>query len=322
MRINMRFTSLAIKDIRASDDRFKISPVIQYEFLLKSIKHSGLLNPPVIIKREGAGLILSGWRRIAAARALEIISIPVYIFQPPDDQTAFEMPVYENEALRGFTPVEKAGVIAKFIHFGADKPSVLKKYLTLLSLPPSLQIVDDCLAIHSFEDTVKKTVFLDNTAFPVLQKLTCFSTEERTRLMSVLKGLSKNSQIEVLDNIMDIMGRERARLDNIFESLKISRILGSKNLSQPQKSEKIRQLIRHSRYPELSKRRLRFKKAVKALNTPENITLLTPKNFEQEGFQLSIRCRNREEYEKSIKQMGRIREEKELNTVFEILNDD
>jgi len=318
----MKFTTAALKDICRIDRRFQISPLIQIDSLLFSIGKSGVLNPPVLVRRDGKDILLSGWKRIRASEKLGLQRIPVFKYQEPSDLKAFEIPVYENLSIRGYTPVEKTLIIRKFKEFGADQATMIRKYLTLLNLPPKPEILEDCLRISSFDDRIKKTAFKEDFSFPVLQKLMGFEPAERTRLVPVLRGLSKNSRIEVLENIHDIMGRENTGLKEIFQALGIFQILDSQKLSIPQKAENIRKIVRQKRYPALSTRKQKVEAVLSTLGLPENIAVLTPRNFEKEGFSLQMRCRTPEQLEKNIKEINQIARGKGISILFDVLSDD
>ncbi len=318
----MKLTTMAVKDIRMDDERFKISPEVEPGVLTDAVRNSGLLSPPIVIERGRRFIVLSGWKRMEAVRRLDIERIPVFILKEKSDAAAFEIPVFENLTIREYRSIEKAEIIAKFKKMGVNVKDLRKKYLTLLSLPPRIEIIENCLKIHSFSPRLKQTAYKQNYSFPVLRALICFKSAERDAMIPVLKGLSKNSQMEVLENIRDIMGRDTCVLFQIFKEINISNILESKSLSDPQKSEKIRQLIRDRRYPALSSRRERFQKALKALNLPDNFTILTPKNFEAEGFRLQMQCRSSLELKKNLEDMKRMVDEKGMMILIDVLNDD
>lgn len=322
MRKSMKLTTMAVKDIRMDDARFKISPEIEPGVLTDAVRDSGLLSPPIVIERGRRFIVLSGWKRMEAVQRLDIERIPVFILKEKSDAAAFELPVFENLTIREYRAIEKAEIIAKFKKMGLSVPDLSRKYLISLSLPPRTEIIEDCLNIHSFSSRLKQAAYRQSYSFPVLRTLTYFEPEERDALIPVLKGLSKNSQMEVLENIRDIMGRDTCVLFQIFKEINISDILESKSLSDPQKSEKIRQIIRDKRYPSLTSRKERFQNALKTLGLPENFTIITPKNFEAEGFRLQMRCRSFQELKNNLENMKRMAKEKGITILFDVLNDD
>ena len=318
----MKLTTMPVKDIRMDDERFKILPEVDPGVLTDAVRESGLLSPPVVVERGRRFIVLSGWKRMEAVRRLDIERIPVFILKEKSDAAAFEVPVFENLTIREYKSIEKAEIIAKFKKMGVNVQDLSRKYLTLLSLPPWLEIIEDCMKIHSFSPRLKQTAYKQNYSFPVLRTLIYFKSAEREAMIPVLKGLSKNSRMEVLENSRDIMGRDTCDLFQIFDEINISKILESKSLSDPQKSEKVRQRLREKRYPSLTSRRERFQKALKALNLPENFTILTHKNFEAEGFRLQMHCRSSQELKKNLEEMKKLAGEKGMTILFDVLSDD
>ena len=109
----MRFTQIDPHDIDLTDERFRISFILSSDELAVSIRDLGLLNPPVLAQRKGGRTILvSGWKRVLACRALSLSPIPVFVADEKDDLELFKGAVYENASVRTLSAVEKAEVRA------------------------------------------------------------------------------------------------------------------------------------------------------------------------------------------------------------------
>ncbi|MFA9455020.1 MAG: ParB N-terminal domain-containing protein, partial [Candidatus Aminicenantaceae bacterium] len=75
----MKFTQIDPGEIDLADQRFRVSFSDSFDELVGSIQDLGLLNPPVLARREGRLILVSGWKRVRACRALLLSPIPVFV---------------------------------------------------------------------------------------------------------------------------------------------------------------------------------------------------------------------------------------------------
>lgn len=118
--------------------------------LARSIRTSGILQP-IVARRAGDGEyeIISGERRLRAAKLAELTEVPV-IVRSATDEEMIELAIIENVQRTDLNPVERAKAYQKYmtsfsvnlteaaINLGEDR-SNLSNYLRLLDLPADLQ---------------------------------------------------------------------------------------------------------------------------------------------------------------------------------------
>jgi len=118
--------------------------------LIASIKEIGILQPPVVRKvSEGRYELVMGERRLRAAKAAGLTTIPVIIRQTPDNELLREA-LIENIHRSQLNPLEEAAAYAGlltdfgFTHdelatkLGRSRP-LISNMLRLLNLPPTVQ---------------------------------------------------------------------------------------------------------------------------------------------------------------------------------------
>ena len=118
--------------------------------LIASIKEIGILQPPVVRKvSEGRYELIMGERRLRAAKAAGLKSIPVIIRQTPDNELLREA-LIENIHRSQLNPLEEAaayaGLLSDFgcthdelaVKLGRSRP-LISNMLRLLNLPPTVQ---------------------------------------------------------------------------------------------------------------------------------------------------------------------------------------
>ena len=118
--------------------------------LIASIKEIGILQPPVIRKvSEGRYELIMGERRLRAAKAAGLTTIPVIIRQTPDNELLREA-LIENIHRSQLNPLEEAAAYAGLLtdfgcthdelatKLGRSRP-LISNMLRLLNLPPTVQ---------------------------------------------------------------------------------------------------------------------------------------------------------------------------------------
>jgi ParB family chromosome partitioning protein len=118
--------------------------------LIASIKEIGILQPPVVRRvSEGRYELIMGERRLRAARAAGLITIPVIIRQTPDNELLREA-LIENIHRSQLNPLEEAAAYAGLLtdfgctheelatKLGRSRP-LITNMLRLLNLPPTVQ---------------------------------------------------------------------------------------------------------------------------------------------------------------------------------------
>jgi ParB family chromosome partitioning protein len=118
--------------------------------LIASIKEIGILQPPVVRKvSEGRYELIMGERRLRAAKAAGLTTIPVIIRQTPDNELLREA-LIENIHRSQLNPLEEAAAYAGLLtdfgcthdelatKLGKSRP-LISNMLRLLNLPPTVQ---------------------------------------------------------------------------------------------------------------------------------------------------------------------------------------
>ena len=118
--------------------------------LIASIKEIGILQPPVVRRvSEGRYELIMGERRLRAAKAAGLLTIPVIIRQTPDNELLREA-LIENIHRSQLNPLEEAAAYAGLLtdfgcthdelatKLGRSRP-LISNMLRLLNLPPTVQ---------------------------------------------------------------------------------------------------------------------------------------------------------------------------------------
>ena len=293
----MKRENLSINKIFLKDERFRISYYFDLEKMVTSIQEMGLLNPLLVTSREGHFILVSGWKRIMACLRLSLSLVPVLVVERENELETFLRAFYENLAVREFSLIEKAEIIARLKRFGEDEDKIVRRYLPLLNIPPTLPYLDSYLAFSQFEPELKEFIHEKNLPFSLARLFIEFSSLERKRLLPLVSHFSQSKMIEFLEYLKEISRRDELPVRKILASKEIKNIIGSRRLSSLQKADMIRLVLRKKRYPHLSSWEEFFGSLRKKMRWPKEIAINPSPFFEEKRLSVTFNFKNKQEFE-------------------------
>ena len=146
-----------VGDIDSSDRRFQFRLNEAPTDLIESVKTHGQ-QVPVTLWDTKPYVIIDGFRRVHAARALDLRTVKAIIRSDLDEQGAFAVSFIENAKRRNFGPLDKAHAIRIAIHqhqlqleMVAEQlqlsPRQVRRYLQILNFDQPLAEALDCQRI-------------------------------------------------------------------------------------------------------------------------------------------------------------------------------
>ena len=313
----MRFTQIDPHDIDLADERFRISFILSSDELAASIRDLGLLNPPVLAQREGGRTILvSGWKRVLACRALSLSPIPVFVADEKDDLELFKVAVYENASVRTLSAVEKAEVLARLQGFGAQADELVRQYLPLLGIPPTREYLELFLFVAGFDPEEKRVVHDKDPPPAVLQALFPFTAAARARLLPWFWTLGRNKQKELLSNLREIAARDNISPEEVLSHPRIREIEADGRLSPRQQAEELVEHLRERRNPTLTAWSQAFDAALEKLGIDKGVVIDPSPFFEGEDLSLHFSFRSREEFLDRLSRLKGLADKPEFRALF------
>ena len=292
----MKRENISLNKIYLKDERFRISYYFDLEKMVTSIQEMGLLNPLLVTSREGHFILVSGWKRIMACLRLSLSLVPVLVVERENELETFLRAFYENLAVREFSLIEKAEIIARLKRFGEDEDKIVRRYLPLLNIPPTLPYLDSYLAFSQFEPELKEFIHEKNLPFSLARLFIEFSSLERKRLLPLVSHFSQSKMIEFLEYLKEISRRDELPVRKILASKEIKNIIGSRRLSSLQKADMIRLVLRKKRYPHLSSWEEFFGSLRKKMRWPKEIAINPSPFFEEKRLSVTFNFKNEQEF--------------------------
>ena len=121
--------------------------------LADSLKQHGVVEPLVVLKKEGYYMIISGERRWRAARIADIKEIPVVIREGMSDQEVLEISLIENIQREDLNPIEEAITYQRLIkEFNLTQDEVSER------VSKSRTAVTNSLRLLKLDDRVQEMI--------------------------------------------------------------------------------------------------------------------------------------------------------------------
>ncbi len=283
---------LNLEAIDWADESFRTSPPVSLDKLVASLKAIGLLHPPLVTGGGGRWVIVSGWKRLLACRALARSPVEVIDTEERDALKNVLLGFLENVASRPIGLIEKAEILSRLVAFGEDRETIRRDFLPLLDLPQNAEILQDHLRIAGFTPEIKRGIEDRSVAFPVARVLAAFSPAERQAVFPHLLPLGQNKQKEILEHLREICLRDDITAVDILGLERVREAVNLENVPPIQRSELLRQALFRMRFPAYSLRRDEFEAAVKALDLPPDLSLEPDPFFEKNEAMVSFRVRS------------------------------
>jgi len=312
----MTYTQIAIRKINLRDERFRTSYHFNLGRLFMSIRKAGLMSPPLVRRHEKRFVLVSGWKRVLACRALDFTSIDVLVTEEKNDLRLFLRALHENMATREISLVEKAEIGRKLLGFGMERKTLLRSYLPLLTLPSTAGHLEVLLALSRAALAVREFVWEKAVPLPIVQSFFRFSPLEQKALLPLLRPLGQNKQKELLDDIWEICRRDNITVRKLLNEAEAPKILASPKLAPQQKAEKIRQILKRKKYPKLSSCEDAFDSIRQRLRWPKDIAVQPSPYFEGEDFSASFQFKNKKEFNDRLAKLQEIGRSKEFCRLF------
>lgn len=286
----MRFKTKNVKldQIESKDETYRITTDENTDVLVESIKHIGIVNPPLLIKDNSNYTIVCGFRRISACRRLGWSSMAARILHVKTKKLeCAKYAIVDNAFQRPLNLVEisrSVNLLYGFLH----ETNHLGVEMAALGLPGNRSLIQKIKKICHLPMSLQNSI-LSNT-LSLSMALELGSLEKETgkgfaELFANLK-LSLSKQREILTLVKEIAHRDDASLLEVLNDNALQNILNNNHFDRNQKASKIRKYLKQRRFPIITKAEQAFDTHLKALNLKAGAQLIPPENFESTQYTL------------------------------------
>lgn len=316
--LRMRRDDIRPDEINLDDDRYRMRRGPAPGRLVESIRHLGVINPPVL-QHSGTGYrIVCGFRRVMACAALGAGKIRSRLVEDQcRDVDCLRLSIVDNAMGGGLTVMEEARAVVGLLAFcssfddlpGLAEPlgirankDLAQKYERLCRLPEKVQALVG-------EDVISLKTALE------MERL----GEGEALAFAVLLGILRpgaSQQRELLSGVKALAAIRETGIADVLESPPFPETLGDERLDRKQKIRKLISEIRRFRFPHISRFESVFWENVAKLDLDEGIFLIPPQDFESPVYRFALDFRDTTELAWKTESLKRICGSNELTAIL------
>jgi len=300
--MSCRETVLDLTLVDLEDDTYRITTSGAVEDLARSVRHVGLINPPVLLQNQGRYRIVAGFRRVAAMQTLNYERISAKVMPPESSPLqCTRIAIADNTSQRELELLEISRALALLDAHVEDRESLIREAKNL-GLPGDHHHIEKIMSVCRLPHLVQKGIYQNSISLSMAAELQEFDASTGTllaRLFIELK-LNRNKQREICTHLKEISRREKSSTQEILLSEGLLDVLADKDLDNLQKTSVVRSNLRRRRFPNLSLAEASFQRNLRKLDLGSGIRLIPPEYFEGTSMKLSMTFKNEAELKELV----------------------
>ena len=287
----MKIKPVLLASIDLTDDSFftgikgGISPIRD------SISEIGLINFPVLREFDGRLQVVTGWKRILAAKELgcDEITSKLYESHELSDESCLKYIYHDNSGR--MDDMELAELLVRFRDIlGVGDREMINNTLPFLGVPPSRKQLDRLTGLAALDDSVKYAYYRERITVEQCEMLSetavSLSPAAFARLIDGYK-LNNNESRQVIKDIEEIVLRDGLSTEEFLNELRARAEGGGKDGLIAE--------LKKIRYPARTRIEETYAEAFDNLSLPESVTIHIGPYSEGNDIEIHIKAGSAEE---------------------------
>jgi hypothetical protein len=284
---------ISLSEVTEAPGPYAMSFGFEIAAMVRSVGKVGVLNLPVV-ERDGEGNlhVIAGYRRLMALKALQRSETLCR------DLTEAHLPffhkfltaLYDNLATRDFNDVEKGMVLERLLQC-VPRGEALSFYMPLLGLPGREPLLETYVLIPPLQTEIKLALIRKQFSLQTIRLLLDLDEDSRSIVSDWLLRMrfNINYQREFIDNVTDISHIDGLSVRQVLSNDELLTLLSDENRNQPQRIKAVLDVLRHRRFPALTRAESTFQNRVHALKLLPDVRIGHPPGFESAEYRLEVR---------------------------------
>ena len=309
--ISMTPDSVRVDRIDTDRDTYRITTENRVDGLVDSIGELGLLSPPIVLEGPLGFQIVSGFRRVAACRVLNIQQIPVRVMAletTPLDRV--KIAITENLHQRPLNLIELSRAYA-LLFAVTEPPDQTVRVAGRLGLPDNFEYMNNTRHLCQMAPSIQRAILSDTVALPMAVELSHLPKSVADALVALFQDLklSLNRQRETLRLFREISARDGISLTELIDGV-LSRLgemdetFGSAELSRWLRTD-----LKRRRYPNITRAESKFQQLLRHLRLGQGLKLTPPKDFEGTTYKIEVGFDSPEALHRRAKRLMKVAED-------------
>ncbi len=309
---------LPIAAIDCSDATFRITTEESIDRLRDSIGKIGLVSPPILRPLKNGFGVVSGFRRLEACRCLGWSHVPARrVADAAGPWRCALLAVAENLGQRSLNPLETGRALRLLGHTAPDDKH-LREALHILGLPDNPAAERRFSSLCELPGTIQVAVARGEVAVSTAENLGRLprQTAEPLAALIVSLRLGLNKQREMVELLLEIARAEGRTPEAVLKEPALVEIMADTQGDRAHRAHRLRQLLRHRRFPNLSRTEARFETLRRRLALSPDADLVPPPGFEGRHYRLNLSFASRQDLARHREMLDALLEDPDLEAIL------
>ncbi|MDY0231633.1 MAG: ParB N-terminal domain-containing protein [Candidatus Saccharicenans sp.] len=287
---------------------------------LHSVKQVGIVQPIMVIERSGKQVVVSGWRRIEAAKICGLKELPALeIKEALSDLEVMKVTFFDNYGQRRFSIAEKALAVKRLSDFGLSSEEIIARILPLLELPPERPTLDILLKLSKLPVGLEK-IHQKDWKLSTVELFLNFPDQEQLWLLRLIENLTHNQQKEAIELFYCLKKRKKKSLRELLEKPGLESYQKAFKNNRLLADDQLLSILRKEAYPQMFRLNELIGQTIKQLRLPEKVSLDYDRTLEKTHLKLMAEVRSVFELETYLNQLVKSFNDENWAKLFDILN--
>lgn len=302
---NESIAQICLQDIVSDSSPYCLRFSLDDSLLFKSVKKMGIITPVLVCQRaQGAYYLVSGFKRVKAARLCRLKKVPAYVIKEKkvDDLSLFIKALHANLHSR-YSALDKSIVIHRAGQtFSLRDEQIRTTILPLLGLAPAQKHITMHRAFLDLCDPFEKMLNEGLLNERAASYIALFSQKDQTTLYKKIISkchLSSSDMRICVEALYETLRREHKSLGDIVSAKDIMSITNG-DFSLHEKGQRIKELLLAERYP-IYKQMCSALESIKTeAQLPKMVQLIRPPHMEKSSYDILLHLSSEKDIEKAI----------------------
>jgi hypothetical protein len=290
--------------------------------LTRSLQELGILSPVTVLKdSSGRYYLIDGFKRVRFALDTSLSAVEAVVL--PDSTVVEEvisMILHDKRSIITESVMNKVCFVSFTVALKATEEWILNDLCKTLELRPHRSILEECERMSALPHELKS--FCHEKKFSLKQMLNLSHHPEDLlmQLMSWRQVLQLTASVldEMASNLRDHLRSNDITIDEFSSEREIEELIGS-DISNRDRTERLRSIIRMRRFPVLTEVNDRIERVINELGLPGEIEIVWDKTLENRRVEFRIHVNNAVQWEEIMDAMRSPAVESALNRILDQL---
>lgn len=322
MQVNARELDLKLIDL--DDDRYRTKYICSVSDsdiveLAMSIESVGIINPPIVSFDSGRYIVVSGLKRITAAKKIGLEKVFCQVCSETTIST-YKIAIIDNSYASPYSELDKALIVRKLFELIGD--SCIDSVLEILNCIPSMRMnkeyVNKLIRLDGLSIDVKNSISKGVVSPAIALEFDFLKRPDSEKLLYFLQQLKigLNLQREFCNLVYEIAKINECGISDVLSGTILTDIING-SLDVSKKRELILSELRKIRSPHIEKaKKIFFETAIRIVNNDTGISFIQPKNMDSSELSVSFSFKTRNDFKRIAKKLEEIGDCDDLDTLL------